>query len=315
MSGKTPREPVKPLRLRPGDRVCICAPAGPPDPDKLNRGIRTLRDAGFTVEVGTHCLDRQGYLAGPDDMRADDFNRAVRNPDIRAIFCARGGYGSARIVDAIDYDALRRDPKIIAGFSDITSILMAIWRRCRLISFHGPNAGGFRPDDWSTRRLFEQIMTPRSGFDWPLPPGHPRPTVIRSGMGSGRIIGGCLSILSTIAGTPDQLDLSEHILFVEEVGEAPYRIDRHLIHLQNAGWFDGLHGLLFGQFTRCLQRPEDPEPTIGVDDILARQFGNAPHPVVTGLPVGHGDHNFTIPIGCTVSVDGDTIRQEEPGVD
>jgi muramoyltetrapeptide carboxypeptidase len=306
---------MHPAKLKKGQDVCIVAPAGPPDPAMLERGVRFLSDAGFNVKIGRHVLDRRGYLAGSDDMRIEDFNVALRDPDVRGIFCARGGYGCARIVSKLDFDAVRRDPKIIAGYSDITTFLAAFWSECRLHTFHGPLIGSQKASDWSYRQLLVQITKPELPFVWPVPPDFPPHSVIRTGNAQGRMIGGCLSILCSLSGTPFHPKTDDTIFFTEEVGEAPYRIDRMLFHLKNSGWFASTSGFLFGQFNQCIQRNDDPEPSLTIDEIIHDVLFDTHGPILTGVPFGHGYHNFTIPFGCKCLIDHHQIIQLESGVD
>jgi muramoyltetrapeptide carboxypeptidase len=314
MLGNNDSVQCQPPRLKTGQRVAVVAPAGPPDPDLLNWGVRFLSESGFKVEVGRHVLDRFGYLAGSDQARADDFNRALQDRDIRAIFCARGGYGAARIVNNLDYESVRSDPKIIVGYSDITTLLFAFWQRCRLTTFHGPLMGSQRISDWSYEQLLRQITGSQSHMPWPSPPDTDAIKLLRPGCGSGRLLGGCLSILTTLAGTVDVPDPDSSILFFEEICEAPYRIDRMLIHLRNAGFFTGLQGVICGQFIACTQRTDDDEPTLNIDEIIKDVFHERDIPILSGLPIGHGIHNLTIPIGCRITIEDNIIIQEEAGV-
>jgi muramoyltetrapeptide carboxypeptidase len=316
MHRDTAPAPVKAPALKPGNTVAVVAPASPPDPASLDSGVRFLREAGFRVLLGRHILDRQGYLAGSDTDRASDFNSMICNPDVRAIFCSRGGYGSARIAGHIDYQALRNDPKIIIGFSDITLLLAAVWRTCNLITFHGPLTGDAHTSKWSHLHLLHQV-TGKAGnrFMWPTPAHSacsPRwiapPT---SSTVTGRLFGGCLSLLVTLPGTPWDLNESSPILFFEDIGEAPYRIDRMLTHLLHAGWFSRSQAVLTGSFKNCVQHCDDPEPTPDTETLVHGFLESVPIPFMTGLPFGHGSHNFTIPFGCLVEAGPEGVVQLE----
>lgn len=310
-------EPLKAPALKPGDTVAVVAPAGPPDPILLERGVRFLRANGFKVLTGRHILERTGYLAGHDDQRADDFNTMLQSRDVRAIFCARGGYGSARIVDILDFGTLRKDPKIIVGFSDITTILAAVWKECRLITFHGPMVGSLPMSAWTSSQLLDQITGRNKAFHrWPDPPetgSDPRRLNTAAGhtVTEGRLFGGCLSLLTTLTGTPWDIDDATQILFMEDIGEAPYRIDRMLTHLRNAGWFQHVQAVIAGDFTRCIQRPDDPEPTPETIDVI-RTFLDRNHlPAIFNLHFGHGGPALTIPFGGHVRIEGSEIFQTE----
>ncbi|MBN1879911.1 LD-carboxypeptidase [bacterium] len=309
-------EPLKAPALRPGDTVAIVAPAGPPDHTSLNRGVRFLENSGFRVIIANHVIDRNGYLAGTDADRTNDFNSMLKRQDVRAIFCARGGYGSARIVRDLDFAALRKDPKIIVGFSDITTILAAVWAECRLITFHGPLATSLGRSPWTDTHLLTQISG-QSGATHPWPqtadPSNPgrMQTFNMSQPVEGRLFGGCLSLLVTLTGTPWDLQDQSPILFFEEISEAPYRIDRMLTHLRNAQWFSKARGLLSGQFINCIQRPDDPEPTPATNDIVRSILTSQSLPVITNLPFGHGPSALTIPFGALVQIDHSGVRQIE----
>ncbi|MBN1551302.1 LD-carboxypeptidase, partial [bacterium] len=247
--------------------------------------------------------------------RLSDVNNALANPDIRALFCARGGYGSARIVDAIDYDSLSTNPKIIVGYSDITTLLIAITKKTGLITFHGPLIGSQKVSTWSYQMMLRQLTSSEKAFIWPSPPdGFPPPQIIRSGSGSGPLVGGCLSILSTLSGTVNQPDTSGSVLFMEEVAEAPYRVDRLLSHLHHSGWFNNPSGILIGAFERCIQRDEDQEPSLSISEILQDRFSEKSFPVLSGLPIGHGRHNITIPVGIECMIEESQIIQLHSGI-
>ena len=308
--------PLKASALKPGDTVAIVAPASPPDPVSLDSGVRFLQEAGYRVIFGRHLFDRQGYLAGSDSDRASDFNNMIQNPAVRAIFCARGGYGTARIARFIDYDSLRADPKIIVGFSDITLLLAAIWQNCKLITFHGPVMSDSTTSKWSLKQMLNQLtgnidpVWPTPEFHQPLLTATPEQTPI-----VGRLFGGCLSILVTLPGTPWNPDSSSSIFFIEEIGEAPYRIDRMLTHLFNAGWFQNAQAVLAGSFKNCVQRSDDPEPTPDTETLVQSFLTSLGIPFISGLPFGHDSHNFTIPFGGLIEVGPQGIIQLESYVD
>lgn len=309
---------IKAPALRPGDTIAVIAPAGPPDPIRLDRGVRLFRDAGYRIRPGHTLSLRTGYLAGSDAERAGELNRCFRDPEIRCILCARGGYGSMRILDQIDYDAIQKYPKILVGYSDITALLMAIHRQTGLVTFHGPMPGAPDVSDWSFQQLIRQISgqyTP--GTSWMQAPDSTEPAawgVHEGPRPAARMLGGCLSILATLSGTPWEPADDPFILFLEDTGEAPYRIDRLLTHLTHTHWFRHCCGLALGDFIQCDQRADDPEPTPAVWDVIRERLEELSIPVLSGLPLGHGLHNTTIPLGIRARIDGNTLIQLERGV-
>jgi len=311
-------EVIKAPALKPGDTIAITAPAGPPNPNYLDKGVRFLSSLGYKVVLGEHLLSRQGYLAGSDAQRIADFNAFIHNPAIKAIFCARGGYGSARIVSEIDYDALKQNPKIVIGYSDITTFLMAIRKKTGLITFHGPLLAGKNICKWSFANLFDQICGRiQSGYSWPESPDISCNTkwygTENSLPGQSVILGGCLSILVTLAGTPYQPD-DEHFLFIEDTWEAPYKIDRMLHHLYNSSWLKLCRGIILGDFTNCVQRSDDPEPTPTTQQILLETFRKMDIPVFSHISAGHGNYNLTIPLGVRITTRSNRIIQLESAV-
>lgn len=310
---------IKPPAIKSGDKIAIVSPAGPPVPDALEQGVRLLENHGYTVKTGNHVLSRNGYLAGSDEERAADLNQAIRDPDIRCIICSRGGYGVSRILSVIDYDRLLNNPKIVIGFSDITALLIAIYVKTGLVTFHGPMMTGISSSPWSFRHMLAQITGKYPlPFQWPLTPD-PSPVTEFPGIAGnhfqGRLVGGCLSILSTLSGTPWQPATSDHIVFLEDVGEAPYRIDRLLTHLINSGWFQAAVGIIGGEFHNCTQRPGDHEPTLTAGDVFKERIKVTDLPLLYGIPFGHATHNLTLPIGVTAEIVSGSVHQLESAVE
>jgi len=284
-----------PAPLRPGDRVAVVAPASPPDPEKLEAGLRRLEAAGLIVERGRTLSARRGYLAGDDRLRADELNHYLQRTDIRAIFCARGGYGCLRLLPLLDYEAAARAPKLLVGYSDITALHLALLQRARLPGLSGPMVAIDWPllDDETEQRFWE--LAGGAAPD-PLPPvGSASPRVLRPGAAEGPLVGGTLSVLVRLVGTPFLPDLTGAILFLEDIGEAPYRIDGMLAQLRLAGVLDRLTGLILGDFSDCA--PSASTPSLALDDVLADYFGAAPYPVVADFPYGHVATKNTLPVG------------------
>ena len=295
--------PVKQFRcaepLAPGARVALIAPAGPlQKPDELPRAQENARTLGWEPMVGDHATERLGYLAGHDRDRLNDLNRALRDPKIDGIWILRGGYGMMRIIDAVDYDALARSPKIIIGYSDVTALHTAIQTRCRLITFHGPTAREQLSD--FSRNSFLRAVNERVDSCGTASLARE----INAGAAEGRLVGGNLSVLSSLAGTPFAPDYTDSILILEDVNEPVYRIDRMLQQLRLTGTLSGCRGIAFGDCTHC------PEDAGGGGRALDEVFGELAHalgiPFLAGIPVGHIPEQWTIPLGAMARLDTGT---------
>ncbi len=302
--------PVRCRRLGPGARVALIAPSGPLlERDDLTRAIALAEALGYVPRAGTHAMRRHGYLAGPDDERLQDLQAAVNDPDIDAIWCLRGGFGVTRILDRLDLSPLRANPKALVGFSDITALLLAALRTTGLVTFHGPVAR--RPMTPFTRLGFQRVLevaepagllAPPAPPDGVLLPMRHRVVSIRGGVGEGRLVGGNLSLLHCLVGTPWFPDLDGAILFLEDVNEKLYAVDRMLAHLRSIGALDKLGGVAVGQFTEMIRG--DADGALGFDEVLETYFGPLGVPVVAGFPIGHLDDQWTLPLGVRCRLDG-----------
>jgi muramoyltetrapeptide carboxypeptidase len=299
---------LKPPRLRRGDLIGLVAPASPPlDWTMVERGVRYLEGLGYRTRMGAHAQAQQGYLAGADTQRAADLNGFLRDPEVRAIFALRGGYGTPRLLPHIDYAAARRDPKIIVGYSDVTALQMALWRRARLITFAGPmlasDLAGKR--DPFAEEHFWRLLTSRGGVG-ELP--QPKPWLQRrGGRADGRLLGTNLSLLVSSLGTPFSPDYRGALLVLEDVGEQLHRLDRMFTQLRNAGVLRAIRGLILGSFTHCV--PSDPaRPFLAQDQIIDELLGWCSHPAVEGFAFGHVPSKVTVPLGCLARLDADRGR-------
>ena len=296
---------LKPPRLRAGDLIGLVSPASAPSSaEMIERGVRYLERLGYRVNVGKHAATVRGYLAGTDDQRSADFNEMIHNPDVKAIIAVRGGYGSTRILSMIDYKALRRQPKIIVGYSDITALQLAIFCRTGLVTVSGPMSGVEMLDniDPYTEENFWRIITSRSKIGQLKNPADEPLKTLHTGVGVGRILGGNLATLSALHGTSFAPSFKEAVLILEDVDEAPHRIDRMLSQLQNAGIFAKIAGLVFGKFTDCV--PTDPsKPYLTIDQIFDNVAHHVDVPVVSNLQYGHIPKKLSIPIGLKAKVD------------
>lgn len=310
-----------PPALRPGDTVALIAPASPPERiDSFDVAQTRLEAEGFQVVTGSNARKRCGFIAGSDRERLRDLVSAFRSKSIKAVWCVRGGYGTGRILAGLQRSLFKDSPKILIGSSDITN-LHAISFGAKLISFHGPMPNGLTTDnfpDYSFRSLLRNIRGDVSsqGSIWE---GHPErsPTLcIRPGKGTGRLAGGNLSMLCSLLGTPFFPDLRNCLLYLEEVSEAPYRIDRMLTQLLSAGALNSLKGIALGTFKNCEYKPSaDAEYKQTLQDVLRDRLFKLKVPVVYGLPFGHIPLNATIPNGAIATLDarkGELVIEQPP---
>jgi muramoyltetrapeptide carboxypeptidase len=280
-----------PPALAPGARVALLAPAGPlADETELARAERNVRDLGWEPSIYPHALARDGYLAGDDSSRLADLNAAIRDPRIDGIWCLRGGYGSMRILDAIDYESLRRTPKAIIGFSDITALHLAVRARANIVSYHGPTArGGLTP--FSRESLLRAVSATGDPFGTETPL-----TWLREGHAAGRLEGGNLALLCSLIGTPYAARVDGAILVLEDVNEPLYRIDRMLRQLILGGVLERLAGLCFGAFTE--RGTESDATPRSLDVLFMEAAAHMMGPVVSNAPIGHIPDQWTLPLGA-----------------
>lgn len=312
---------VKPKAIRPGDTIALVAPAYPLRAEKVDLVETRLIALGFKVKKSPNLLTRYGYLAGSDEERAQALMDAFRDPEVKAIFPGTGGYGVSRILDRLDYDVIRANPKMLIGFSDITGLHLAIAKKCNLITFHSPNPlwglGNEEGMDPFAESLFWRAIRADSyfgsdgkrldpGWVYSMDGATTQPKTLVPGVGRGRLIGGNLSLIAALMGTPYEIETENRILFLEDVGEAPYRVDRMLAQLEMAGKLDSLAGAILGQWSKCVA--DEPENSLTLDQIFDRYFGRRPYPVVKDFPVGHVRQNATLPEGVEAELDAATCR-------
>ncbi|MBI5326633.1 MAG: LD-carboxypeptidase [Ignavibacteriae bacterium] len=304
---------IHPKALKQGDTVGIIAPAtAVTDPDQIGKAIEALNYFGLKNKIGRNVLKGEGYKTRTIEERIDDIHTMFGDKDVSAIFCLRGGYGSAGLLDKIDYDLIKSNPKIFIGYSDITALHLAINKYSSLITFHGPVLlSGFSnyTADYFSKALFNtnplgKIVNPESKSGIRLV--HPTRT-IKPGKATGKLIGGNLSIICSLMGTPYEIETKDKILFIEDVGEEPYRIDRMLTQLRLAGKLNSTAGIIFGECTECNSDGLNPshiwDYTLG--EVLDKILGNLNIPVFYGLTFGHTNDQITIPEGVEAEMDAD----------
>jgi muramoyltetrapeptide carboxypeptidase len=305
----------KPPRLQPGDAVGIISPARPAfEQEDVAIVMEAMRGLGLVPRLGAHVYDRYGYLAGQDRDRAADINTFFADPTIKALIPIQGGWGTSRLLPYLDYALIAQNPKIVVGFSDITALLLAIAAQSKVITFHGPNGlASWRSEE---TELFRRVLfdgetvtldAARSGVDGDrLMQVEGRIQTITPGVAQGRLVGGNLSVLSGIAGSPYVPNLEGAILFLEDVGEYIYRVDRMITQLKLAGLFDQLSGFIFGQCSRC-----GPDPDFGsltLEEVVRDHIAPLGIPAWMGARIGHIEPVITLPIGSRVEIDASTGR-------
>ena len=301
---------LKPERLSFGDTIGIIAPASaPPDPQAIDRAVTALEKFGFKPKLAKNVRARLGFIAGTDRERAGDVMQMFTDKKVKAIICIRGGYGASRILDRLDYQVIRRTPKILSGYSDITSLHFALAQKVNLVSIHAPMLNGELVDsklpEFARRSFFRTVMEAKPSGS--ICDGYDKKTVsiLRGGSVEGRLVGGNLSLICAAIGTPFVPSFKGKILFFEDISEKPYKLDRMLTQLLNAGILAQVAGVAVGVNKDCESdaKPGGEYRQSGAD-VVKERLSSLRVPVVTGLPFGHVDLNATIPVGVMARLDG-----------
>lgn len=296
---------VKPRRLKRGDTIGVIAPASSTTYEKIEKALGFFRERGFTVKPGRALFQKYGYLAGTDEERARDINEMFEDPEVTAIFCMRGGYGTPRLLDLIDYSVIRKNPKIFVGYSDITALHTAIFKFTGLVTFHGPMAASdlIYEDCSSEAMLWRTLTNTRELGKIPCEPQQSR-LFQSGGRVEGRLLGGNLSMLASLLGTPYEVDTRESILYLEDIGEEPYKIDRMLMQLKLSGKLEDAAGFILCDWNNC--EAKEPEDSLALKEVLFNMLIPLKKPVVWGYKIGHCTPNITIPNGVRAVIDGVT---------
>jgi len=305
---------IHPKALRAGDTIALIAPSTHvTDPDRLQAVVRTVEYFGLKPKFGRNARKKWGYAGGTIDERIDDLHAAFSDPEVKAVFCIRGGYAAGQLLDRIDYPLIQRNPKIFIGYSDITAMHLAIHKLTGLITFHGPvTTSGFTDytQDSYKRALFgtKPLGTLANPVENALRPRHHIRT-IRPGTARGRLIGGNMSLICATMGTPYEIDTRGKILFIEDVDEQAYTIDRMLTQLRLAGKLQQAAGIIWGECSDC--GPKDYKPSFvegnfSVGEVVDNILGGLKVPVVSGLTIGHTADQMTLPLGLEATLDADT---------
>lgn len=313
---------IKPPRLREGDLIGLIAPSGHTNDEAIQKAVTRIESLGFKVALGEHLREVHGNYAGTVEQRLADLHGMFANPAIKALWCIRGGSGAISLLKHIDYRLIRANPKILLGYSDITALHLAILRHAGLVTFHGPVAGS-TASNYATEHMLAVLMDPAPRYTIPMAMENARRAeaephyairTVHAGTATGRLIGGNLSMVAALAGTPYAADFHNSLLYLEEVNEAPYRIDRWMTQLDLSVGFQHAAGVIIGICDNCGPGHEDSSLTL--DETLAIHLQPLVIPAVTGYSIGHIRNQFTVPVGVRATLD--TARQTltllEPGV-
>ncbi len=313
----------RPPRLQPGMTLGVVAPSSPVlEQSRVKRAVAALEQLGFRLAFADHAHDSRGYLAGQDTDRADDLLTMLERDDIDGVICLRGGYGASRVANALQAPAARarlrqlagRPPKVFVGYSDITIIHALIARELGWVTFYGPVLTSFAHASDYTRAAFERALLAAEPFDILPDPDDPYRETVVSGTVEGELAGGCLSLVVSLIGTPWEIDLRGKVFFFEDVDEEPYGIDRMLSQLLATGQLQRCAGIVIGEHANCA--PKGPGNSLGLEQVFADLIAPLGIPTLYNLPIGHGRHIATLPIGARVRLDATAqiLRVLEPGV-
>ena len=313
---------IKPRRLKKGDTLGLVAPGSFINEGELKESKDNLEALGFKVVYTGNILAKDGYLAGTDKQRADDLNEMFARKDVNGIVAARGGYGCTRILPMLDYKMIKNNPKVLVGYSDITALLFGIFKETGLVCFHGP-VGISTFNKFSVDNFTDVLINPKDKLtlydaDEERKDDSYKPVTIRTGKARGKLVGGNLSLVVSVIGTPYDVDTENKIIFLEEVGEEPYRVDRMITQMLEAGKFEKASGVALGVFSGCKPKPDESGiiSSFSVQEVLFDRLFNLNIPVVYGMSFGHITNKFTLPFGIEAELDSleQKITLLEPAV-
>lgn len=297
---------IKPKRLIKGDTIGLIAPASVVSEEKANRAIENIQNLGFKVKEGKYLRTSHGNFAAKDNERLSDLHKMYADPTVKAIWCARGGYGCTRLLPNLDYSLIKKNPKALIGYSDITALLNAIYQKTGIIGFHGPVGSSLQNDfnNQSFEKLLISAATEHTYENFSSDDYLPIEVWNRgSEVAEGRAAGGNLSLMASMVGTKDEIKYKNKIVFIEDIGEAPYRIDRMLTQLLEGSDLRLCKGLVLGQFLNC--EAKDFEKELSLEQVLKDRLMPLNVPLIFGMNFGHVDHNITIPVGALVRINAD----------
>ena len=297
-SGRAAAAPTlqKPKALKPGDCIGILGPATLAGDTDFSKAVELLHKLGYRTKMAPSATATWGYFAGTDSQRAADINHFFADDSVQAILCLRGGYGASRVLDRLDYAEIAKHPKLFIGYSDITALHAALTQKSHIVTIHGPMLTSFKAEysDYTVQNFAKGLTNTQAPGPVPMPMGQSMQTVV-PGKAEGTLIGGNLTIINSLVGTPSAIDGRGKLLFIEEVGDAPYRIDRALQQLWQSGLLQQVNGIVYSEFHDCTDDVAPGDFTL--DEILAYYGRLAGVPVMKGLPVGHAPDNYFLPLG------------------
>lgn len=298
---------IKPKSLTKGDTVGLITPSSAISRSSFEKALANISDLGFNVKYSDNMRVRKGFLAGSDAQRVEDLHAMFADTEVAGIICARGGYGSGRLLGMIDYALIRNNPKVFIGYSDITALHYAIYKNAGLMTFHGP-VGASDFSDFTASSFEKVVIKGKSNYSFSVKSVDKKENkldVIASGVAEGQLVGGNLTLMISVLGTPYDLDFDGKLVFIEEIGESPYKIDRMLTQLLNTGKLKKARGIILGQFNDCETKPTDPdyEASLSLAEVFADRLAGLGIPVAAGLPFGHVPDNATIPFGIKAHFD------------
>jgi len=309
---------IKPEKLEKGDVIGIISPASTPnDISKIEKGVRYFENLGYRVEIGKNVGKKHGYLAGTDEERLSDLHEMFKNKAVKAIISLRGGYGSGRLLDKINYSTIKRNPKILVGYSDITALQMSIFKKTKLVTFAGPMvatdfAGSINK---YTEENFWKILTSSKKIGKMFNPREENFYILNKGRAEGHILGGNLAVLLSLWGTQYMPDLKNSILLIEDIGEEPYRIDRLLNQLRLSNSLKNVKGIILGRFVDCYEKDKQKD-SITLNEVIENYFGDLNIPVLYSFSHGHVNENLTVPFGinCKLNASRNFVELTESAV-
>ncbi len=289
-------------KISKGSTIGVLSPAYIPMKERVVNGVRYLEEMGYKVKLSNNINQKYGYFAGTDKERVDDIHQLFADNEISALLAARGGWGTLRFLDKLDFDLIKNNPKPFIGYSDITTLQLAIWTKTGMGSISGPMCAvemGKGIHEFTEKHFWNYLNNNESDYNINLT--ETKSKMLCQGTAKGTLLGGCLSLVSFIMGTPYCPDFNNAILFLEDVGEKPYKIDRYFAHLKQTGVFDKISGLILGDFLDC--EDEDDESAFSIQSIIEEYFSDASYPVIQNFPYGHGDVKISMPIGVNTILD------------
>lgn len=299
---------VKPKPLKKGDRIALIGASSPTPIDKIEPSIKFMEEMGFEVVVGKSVAASHGFLSGTDEVRAKDINEMFEDKSIKGIFAIRGGYGAARLLDMLNYDMIKNNPKVFAGYSDVTALHNVFNEKCNLITFHTPMPSTelYNGVDEYTMDYFNKSIFSDEPLGTLKNPSDQEIKSLVKGIAKGKLVGGNLSLIASSMGTPYELDTKDKILFLEDIDESPYRIDRMLVQLKQCGKFKDAAGIILGAWTNC--DPKEDEKSLTLMEVFEELIKTENKPTVYNIACGHCLPTMSIPLGAEVELDADNNK-------